>query len=135
MASIRREILIETDAAAVWDALRDVGALHTRVAKGFVTHCEFDGDARTVTFANGLVARELILSVDDPERRIAWSVVGGSLSHHNASLQVFAEAPDQSRAVWICDLRPDALAPTVAGMIGHGLRAMKGTLEAARAGA
>ncbi len=37
MASIRREISIAADPAEVWDAIRDVGAVHRRVAPGFVT--------------------------------------------------------------------------------------------------
>ena len=37
MASIRREIVIEARPADVWDAIRDVGAVHTRLAPGFVT--------------------------------------------------------------------------------------------------
>ena len=52
-------------AADVWDALRDVGALHTRLAVGFVTDGRMEPGARVVTFANGVVARELIVAVDD----------------------------------------------------------------------
>ena len=44
MASIRREISIAATAERVWDALRDVGALHTRLVPGFVTDCRLDGD-------------------------------------------------------------------------------------------
>jgi hypothetical protein len=46
MASIRREVSIEVPAERLWDALRDVGALHTRLVKGFVTDCKMDGHAR-----------------------------------------------------------------------------------------
>ena len=91
MASVHREIVIARPPADVWDALADVGALHTRLAPGFVTDCRLEPGARVVTFANGMVARELIVDVDPERRRVAWSVVGGRLSHHNASAQVFAE--------------------------------------------
>ena len=37
MASIRNEVLVRAPAADVWDAIRDFGALHTRVVPGFVT--------------------------------------------------------------------------------------------------
>ena len=85
MASIRREVNVSVAADAAWDAIRDVGALHTRLVKGFVTDCRMDGsDARVVTFANGIVARELIVDVNEQDRRVAWSAVGGRLSHHNA---------------------------------------------------
>ena len=127
MASIRREVLIDAPPELVWDALRDVGALHTRLVPGFVTDCRLDGDARVVTFANGIVAREVIVDVSDEQRRIAWTAVGGRLTHHNASAQVFAEG-QFSRVVWIADLLPHEMAPAIAGMIEQGLAAMQQAL-------
>lgn len=131
MASIRQEILIDTRPDIVWDAVRDVGAVHTRVAPGFLTGCRMEDAplARVVTFANGLEARELIVDVDDAARRLVWAVVGGRLSHHNASMQVLAEGERGTRVVWIADLLPNELAGVIAGMIGQGLAAMKATLE------
>ncbi len=130
MASIHREVLIEVSPDTLWDALKDVGALHTRLVRGFVTDCRLEGNARVVTFANGIVAKELIVAVDESDRRLVWSAVGGRLTHHNASAQVFAEGPSRSRLVWIADLLPDELAPTIAGMIDEGTAAMKRTMEA-----
>ncbi len=135
MASIRRDVSINVAPEQVWDALRDVGALHTRLVTGFVTDCRLEGDARVVTFANGIVARELIVDVSDQDRRLVWSAAGGRLTHHNASAQVFAEGPNRSRVVWIADLLPSEMAPAIAGMIEHGTAAMKKTLEAAAHGA
>ena len=145
MASIHREIAIEVAAERAWDAVRDVGAIHERLAPGFVvdTVLEDGGAARVVTFANGLVARELIVDLDDETRRLAWSVVqasrsepkasevhrGGRMTHHNASLQIFAEGEDRCRAVWIADLLPHELGPVIGAMIAQGLEAMKKTLE------
>src|SRR2546428_12471359 len=60
MASIHKDILIDANPNDVWDALRDFGALHTRLVPGFVTDTKLDGDARIVTFANGTVAREIL---------------------------------------------------------------------------
>jgi carbon monoxide dehydrogenase subunit G len=131
MASIRREIVIEARPENVWDALRDIGALHTRLAVGFVTDVKLEPGARVVTFANGMVARELIVAVDEPARRVVWSVVGGQMTHHNASAQVIAESESRTRFVWIADLLPDELAPTVDGMMQQGLAAVKRTLEKA----
>ena len=129
MASIRREMLVEARAQDVWDAIRDVGAIHTRLAPGFVVDTRLEEGARVVTFGNGLVARELIVDVNDEARRLAWSVVGGQLSHHNASLQVFPDGEKRSRVVWIADLLPNELAGTIAGMIDQGMAVMKKTLE------
>lgn len=132
MASIHKEVLIESRPDMVWDAVRDVGAVHTRVAPGFLTGCRMEDAplARVVTFANGLEARELIVDVDDAARRLVWSVVGGRMSHHNASMQIFAEGDGaRTRVVWIADLLPNEFAGQIAGMIEQGLSAMKKTLE------
>jgi len=130
MASIHREVRIAANPEIVWAAVRDFGAVHQRVASGFLTDCqlEADGNARIVTFANGMQARELLVDLDDTQRRLVWSVVGGRPTHHNASMQIF---PDEggSRAVWIADLLPNELAPAIAAMIEQGLAAMKKTLE------
>ena len=129
MASIHREVVLEVRPEAVWDALRDVGAIHRRLAPGFVTDVRLEDGARVVTFGNGLVARELIVTVDDAARRLVWASVGGAMTHHNASAQVFAEGPERSRFVWIADLLPNELAPRIAAMIDQGLAVIKQTLE------
>ena len=138
MASIHCEIYIDAPAATLWDAMRDVGALHTRLVPGFVTECTMDGAmdgavdgamARQLRFANGMTARELIVDVDNDKRRVAWSAVGGRLTHHNASSQVFDEGDSACRVVWIADLLPHALAPAIAQMIEAGLQAMKSHAE------
>ena len=132
MASIHREIQIAADPAVVWDALRDLGALHTRLVPGFVTDVKMEDGARVVTFGNGMVAREVIVDVDEERRRVVWSATGGSMTHHNASAQVFADGAGRSRVVWIADLLPHELAPAIAGMMEEGTRAMKKTLERAQ---
>lgn len=125
MASIRREISILATADQLWSALRDVGALHTRLVPGFVIDCQWDGEGRDITFVNGVKARELIVDVDDESRRVAWTAVGGRLSHHNASAQVFAQGAAACRVVWIADLLPHDMAPPIVLMIEAGLAAMK----------
>ena len=120
MASIHREVRIQADPESVWDALRDVGALHRRLAPGFVTDVRLEEGARVVTFGNGLVVRELIVDVDDEARRLAWSVVGGRMTHHNASAQVFPDGEGGSRFVWIADLLPHEVAPGVHHCHRHG---------------
>jgi hypothetical protein len=134
MASIHREIVIEVSPELAWDALRDIGALHTRLAPGFVTDVKLEQGARLVTFGNGRVARELIIDVDDERRRVVWSVVGGRMTHHNASAQIIPEGPARCRFVWIADLLPHELAPAITGMIEQGLAVIKPTLERAAGG-
>ena len=130
MASIRREMLVEARGEDIWAAIRDVGAVHTRLAPGFVVDTRLEDGARIVTFGNGLVARELIVDGDDHARRLVWAVVGGRPSNHNASLQVFSEGERSSRVVWIADLLPNDLAGSIAGLIDQGMAIMRKTLEA-----
>jgi len=129
MASIRKVIRVDRSAEEVWAAIRDVGAVHQRLARGFVTDTRMEGEARIVTFANGLVARELIVQVDDVARRLAYAAVGGRLTHHNASFEVYAEGEDASQVVWVADLLPDELGTTVEEMMDQGCAALKATLE------
>jgi len=130
MASIRKEILIEAAPEDVWAAVRDVGAVHERLAPGFVIDTRLEEGARVVTFANGLVARELIVDVDDEARRLVWAVVGSSrLTHHNASMQVVADREGRSRVIWVADLLPNEVARDIGALIEQGLAVMKKTLE------
>lgn len=135
MASIRKEIPVAARADEVWDALRDVGAVHRRLAPGFVTDTRLDGDARIVTFANGLVARELIVDVDDTARRVAYAAIGGRLSHHHATMQVIAEGDGRCRLVWVADLLPHDMAGPIGGMMEQGSAVMKAALERTARGA
>ena len=131
MASIKREVSIAAPAARVWDALRDVGALHTRLAPGFVTDVKLEEGARVVTFADGTVVRELMLDVDEATHRVAWSVVGTAMTHHSASAQVFAEGERRCRFVWIADFLPAEAGPRMAAMMEQGLAVIRTTLQQA----
>src|SRR6267154_5973225 len=106
MASIHKEILIDASPDHVWDALRDFGALHTRLVPGFVTDTKLDGDARIVTFANGTVAREILVDCDDAKRRLVYAVVSERVKQHSASVQVVADGEARSRLIWIVDVLP-----------------------------
>jgi hypothetical protein len=129
MAAIRKELRLSVPAHAVWEALRDVGEVHRRLAPGFVTDCRMDGEARIVTFANGLVARELIVDVDEQARRLAYSARSERLTHHNASFQVFEDGPAACTVVWLADLLPHEAAKYVAPMMDAGLADMRKTLD------
>ena len=125
MASIRNEVALRASAAQVWDAVRDFGALPTRLVPGFVTDCKLDGDAHVVTFANGLVARELLVDSDDARRRLAYAIVGGRATHYGASVEVVEVDASNSKLVWIIDLLPNELASAIGAMAAQGVAAMK----------
>jgi carbon monoxide dehydrogenase subunit G len=134
MGSICKAIVTSAAPHLVWDAIRDLGALHTRLVPGFVvdTRLEPDARARVVTFANGMVIKEPIVTVDDERRRLVWGAEGGSSTHYNASVQVFAEGTG-SRVVWIADFLPHEAAGTIGPMIEAGMAAMKKALDSLRA--
>jgi hypothetical protein len=130
MATLRKEFTVAAPAEQVWDVFRDVYAVHTRLARGFVTECRRDGDDRIVTFVNGLVARELIVDVDDARRRLVYSARSERLSHHNASFEVFEDGPGKScRVVWRADLLPHAAAGAIGAMMEQGVVAIRKTLQ------
>jgi hypothetical protein len=128
MASIRREIVIDASPEVVWDAVRDWGALHERLAPGFVTDCHEEGGDRIVTFFNGAVVRERFISCDDAARRLVWSIVDGPYTHHNGAAQVFDSEDGGARFVWTTDLLPEELASPTAEMMDRGLGAVSATL-------
>lgn len=130
MASIRNEIVIEARPELVWAAIRDVGAVHRRLVPGIVTDVHLEPGARIVTFANGMIVRELILDLDDDQRRLAYAAVGGGrTTYHHASMQVFPDGAGRTRLVWITDLLPDEAAEPVGALVRQGSAAMKAALE------
>ena len=131
MATLRREIPVAANAAAVWQKLRDFGQVHVKVAPGFLTDLKMDKGERILTFFNGMVARERLVTSDDETCRLVYSVVEGQASHYNAAVQVFPEGDGRSRLVWTIDLLPNDLAPAISGMMDHATGFMRKTLEAA----
>ena len=128
MASIHKDIAIDAHPDDVWDALCDFGALHRRLAPGFVLDTRLDGDARIVTVANGTVARELLVDCDEARRRLVYAIVGERVTHYSASAQVMADGGAGSRLVWIVDVLPNTIAPYVEGQMDQGVLAMQKAL-------
>jgi len=75
-----------------------------------------------------VVVRELIVSVDDQRRRLAWTATGGRTTHYNAVLEVLADG-GATRVVWTIDLLPDEAAAPVAAMQKNGVAVMKKAFE------
>jgi len=132
MASIHKDILIDAPAPDVWDAVRDFGALHTRLAPGFVLDTKLDGEARIVTFANGTVARELLVDCDDDRRRLAYAVISERLTQHSASIQIIPEGDKNCRMIWTTDVLPHEIAPYISAQMDQGALAVQTTLGSKR---
>jgi len=133
MASIHKDIPIDAQPADVWTAVRDFGAVHQRLVPGFVLDARLDGDARIVTFANGNVARELLVDCDDTRRRLVYAIANERVSHYSASVQALAEGETRSRLIWIVDLLPNEMAPYIKGQMDQAALAMQKTLGRATA--
>ena len=132
MASIHNDVALDASARDVWDAVRDFGALPDRLVPGFVTACTIDGDARIVTFANGAVAREVLVDCDDARRRLVYAISNERLKHYSASVQVIADGPAQCRLVWIIDMLPNELASYVEAQTKEAVHAMGKAFPPAR---
>lgn len=133
MASIHHQIFIAADPDAVWSAARDVGRLHDRLVPGFVTATEMlpgeGASVRRVTFVNGRVVDETIVSMDDAARRLVWTIK--EFEHHNGALTVTATAGG-AHVSWTADLLPDALVEQVSLAMAHGLAMMRAHFEGQR---
>ena len=128
MASIHKNILIDAPAPDVWDAVRDFGALHTRLAPGFILDTKLDGDARIVTFSNGTVARELLVDRDDARRRLAYAAISERLTQHSASIQIIADGDHRCRMIWTTDVLPHEIAPYISAQMDQGALAVQAAL-------
>jgi len=130
MTSIAVEISTEASPAAVWDAIRDIGALHTRLVPGFVVATELVPGGRRVTFGNGMVVVEPIISLNDDLRRLVWTAKGGppGLLHYTGAAQVYAKETGGSRVVWMADVLPDEAAGPIGAMMREGAIAMNAAL-------
>lgn len=148
MASAIFEVRLTVPAAVAWDAVRDFAAVHERLAVGFVTHAAMDADgkARTVTFANGMVVRERLVSIDDDRRRLVYTNELPGVEHHSASVRIHelddgdrdgeqdGDREGGCRLEWITDVLPDAFAEPVGDMMRDGIEAVRRTLEGVPAG-
>lgn len=132
MASLRKYIHIDVQPETAWEALRDVGALHTRLAPGFVTDTRLEGNTRIVTFGNGMVAREEIVSVDAQRRRVCWAILQAPFRHYNGAAWIEPDINGGTRFAWSADLLPDELAGGVDEMMTMGIAVIKESLERAQ---
>jgi Polyketide cyclase / dehydrase and lipid transport len=115
IASIHKDIPIDAHPGDVWAAVRDFGAVHQRLVPGVVLDARLDGDARIGTFANGTVARELLVDCDEARRRPVYAVISDRMQQHSASVQVVADGDTGTRLIWIVDVLPNAIAPYIDG--------------------
>jgi len=128
MATLHKEIHIEARPEAIWDAARDLGALHTRLVPGFRRGYPVGGHRphRHVRQRDGGARADHLGRRPGPAA--GWTAIGGRTTHYNAVLEVLADRSG-TRVVWATDLLPDEMAEPIARMQENGLAAMKETFE------
>lgn len=129
MATLRKEIITHARPDGVWAAIEDTGALHTRLVPGFVTDTRLEPGVRIVTFANGMIVREPIVTIEPAEMRLVWTAESALTSHYNASVQVFASGEGGSRVVWTADFLPEEAAAAIEPLMAAGMAAMQEALD------
>ena len=130
MATIRKEMHLAAPVEKVWQALADFQHVHTRLAPGFVVDSKPDGDkARIITFSNGSVVKETLVTLDEDQHRLVYVVSSERISHHNASAELVAEDSRHCRFVWTTDVLPDEIAPYIDAQMDEGVKVMKAALE------
>ena len=125
MTSICKDIPIDAPAVEVWDAVADFGALHTRLVPGFVTDTKLEGEARIVTFANGTIARELLVDCDNARQRLAYAIISERVKHYNGSVEIVSDGDARCRVKWIVDVLPHDIAPYISSQMDLGVSAMQ----------
>ena len=129
MATIRSKITTNAPADEVWSAVRDIGSLHTRLVPGFVADTRLEPGARIVTFVNGIIVREPIVTLDDEARRLVWTAEGGRARHYNAALDVASLPGGATSVVWTADFLPVELHGYFSHAIEAGMAAMQRALD------
>src|SRR5690349_24462015 len=129
MAAVHVRTSIRAPAQQVWKALEATGDAHLAFA-GVLTGCRLEGeDVRVATFANGMVVKERIISVEPQRMRIAYGVIGNEFVHHSASMEVVARGDEECEFVWIADVLPHAAAASITPLMEHGARALRSVME------
>lgn len=131
MASIYRDAVIDVSADVAWAALRNVDAVD-RPFTGVLTGCTLEDDVRTVTFANGMVARERIVTVDDAHRRVVYSALNEAFVHHSSSMRIVPKGERQCLFIWISDVLPEQAAERITPLVDAGCQAIKKNLESGK---
>ena len=129
MATIRKSLELAAPAEQVWDALADFGAVHRRVAPGFLTDSRLESESRVVTFASGQVFREHLVSADAGERRLVYAIAEPPFLTYQGAAQVFPLGEGRCRFVWTVDMLPNELAGHVEAQMDLGVLAMRQALE------
>lgn len=127
MATLYRETDLNAPADEVWNALADVGALNTLIT--FLGDVTVEGEERVCSLGDDKL-RELIVTVDDEHRRVAYSVQESpfNFAHHHSSMQVIPNG-ETTKFVWWTDVKPDETAPVLAQAIDQSVDSIRQAID------
>ena len=129
MAAVHVETPIRAPAQQVWQALAATGDAHLAFA-GVLTDCRLESeDVRVATFANGMVVKERLVSIEPQRMRIAYGVIESPFVHHSASMQVVPRGEAECDFIWITDVLPHAAAASITALMEQGARALRTVME------
>jgi Polyketide cyclase / dehydrase and lipid transport len=127
VATAYLEFTLPVNADVAWTKISDFGGAH-RLAPGFIADCSLDeSGARLVRFANGMEARERLVSSDPARRRIVYTAIGGPAEHHNAAMHVISEG-DGARVLWTTDILPGTFGPIIQKLMEEAATAIKAAI-------
>ncbi len=103
-----------------WRRLADVGSVDQLLT--FLGEVTVDGDRRRCILGEGTLD-EVILGVDDANRRVAYTIVSAPLpfEHHSAAMQLRPDGAGGTVLSWTTDFLPATLAPQVEALVDQGV--------------
>lgn len=128
MNSIVRTIPVAVPAEEAWLRLADVGAVNQLLT--FLGEVTVDGDSRTCALGDLGTLEETILSVDEANRRVAYTIVSAPLpfTHHSAAFQLQSDAAGGTVLWWTTDFLPAELYPQVEALVDQGVQSLTAAL-------
>jgi hypothetical protein len=127
------DIPVDASAAFVWDAVRDIYAVHKRLIPGAAVAVDQEPDTRIVTFADGMKATERIVELDDDARRLVYQMTEGAPLTHHLGTVVVREDDAGAHLVWTTEFAPASLHDWATSVMGELAELMKKTLDGAYA--
>ena len=117
MASINLKTTLAVSADDLWAEVKDVGGISGMLE--VITESSLDGDQRSCTMADGGQLSETIISIDDENKRVAYTITDSPfpIQAHAASMQVTDAGGGKSTFQWITDVKPDELAGGLGPML------------------
>lgn len=126
-------IPVDAGAAFVWDAVRDIYAVHKRLLPGAAVAVDQAPDARIVTFADGMKATERIVELNDDARRLVYQATEGAPLTHHLATQVVREDDTGVHLVWTTEYAPASKHDWATSVMNGLAELMKKTLDTAYA--